>query len=222
MPDNKGRILKANAGGSYSPVLTCQFNPEQLSFNKQTNWEHKAVDNQNIGDTTFKSGQPVTLTLDLFFDTTDTGQDVRQYTKILLDLMMVEEANGVGGDTSVRVNRPPPSLMFQWGRLSSFAGYIKSVNIKFTMFLADGTPVRARASVILQQHKDEQLFPPQNPTSRGSARRMHVVTEGETLDWIAYKAYGSPSHWRHIAQTNHMDDPRELRPGQVLNLLPLP
>jgi nucleoid-associated protein YgaU len=49
-----------------------------------------------------------------------------------------------------------------------------------------------------------------------------VVVEGQTLDWIAYQEYGSAAHWRHIADTNDLDDPRQLRSGQILNLVPLP
>jgi nucleoid-associated protein YgaU len=218
----KARILKADAGGSYSEVLTCQFNPNQLGFTKSNNWNHEPANNQNVGETTFSSGQPVTLTLDLLFDTTSSGEDVRRYTQTLLDLMMVESRDAISAGEVVTVTLPPPSLIFMWGRLSSFAGYIQSITVRYTMFLSDGTPVRARANVSLRQHRDEQLFPPQNPTSRSAARKMHVVTEGESIDWIAYQEYGRPSHWRHIAETNDLDDPRDLRPGQVLNLVPLP
>ena len=40
--------------------------------------------------------------------------------------------------------------------------------------------------------------------------------------WIAYKEYGDPNHWRHIAQANGITNPMALRPGQVLNIVPLP
>jgi nucleoid-associated protein YgaU len=48
------------------------------------------------------------------------------------------------------------------------------------------------------------------------------VVEGQTLDWIAYQEYGSPAAWRHIAETNSLDDPMNLTPGQILKLTPLP
>jgi nucleoid-associated protein YgaU len=47
-----------------------------------------------------------------------------------------------------------------------------------------------------------------------------VVREGERLDWIAYREYGNPARWRHIAEVNGISDPLELQPGQVLKLTP--
>ena len=90
------------------------------------------------------------------------------------------------------------------------------------MFLPDGTPVRADAKISLNQYKDDDVFKKQNPTSYSEPRKMWVVTEGERLEWIAYQEYGHPRHWRHIAATNGIMNPLDLRPGQVLKLTPLP
>jgi nucleoid-associated protein YgaU len=257
----KARILKLNQQNVYELALTCQFNPENLSFSKQNSWKHEPVTDRDLGRTTFASGQPATLKAELFFDTTGTNQDVRIYTDILMSLMLTQDvptqvpinytetetywddhasekyqflfsSEYVGGWKTREVTRtryemqilkkPPASLVFLWGQIKTFAGFIKSVDLKFIRFQEDGTPVRARASVTLQQHSDERLFPPQNPTSRSLARKMYQVTEGETLDWIAYKEYGDASYWRHIANTNQLSDPRDLRPGQILRLFPLP
>jgi nucleoid-associated protein YgaU len=49
-----------------------------------------------------------------------------------------------------------------------------------------------------------------------------VVTEGQTIDLIAHQEYGDPSAWRHIAKANGLTAPRNLKPGQVLRLPPLP
>jgi len=62
----------------------------------------------------------------------------------------------------------------------------------------------------------------QNPTTRTEARKIWVVHEGQTLDWIAYQEYGDPAYWRHIAETNNLANPMDLRPGQALKLTPLP
>ena len=160
----------------------------------------------------FTGGKAATLSLDLFFDTTDTGADVRNYTEKLLALTVVRSA----------AQGQPPVCRFVWGKLSSFLAYVPSVSVTFTMFRPDGTPIRAEAKVELTQYLDEGLFPAQNPTSYSEVRKTWVVVEGQRLDWIAYKEYGDPAHWRHIAQTNNLTNPFDLRPGQILKLVPLP
>ncbi len=39
---------------------------------------------------------------------------------------------------------------------------------------------------------------------------------GDTIDSIANREYGDPKTWRFIADTNNLDDPKDLRPGQAL------
>jgi len=88
------------------------------------------------------------------------------------------------------------------------------------MFKADGTPLRAKVNVTFLRVPEKPAR--QNPTSQSEPRKIWVVHEGETLDWIAYEEYGDPAYWRHIADTNDLINPKDLRPGQILKLVPLP
>ena len=136
----------------------------------------------------------------------------------------VEGANTAidSANAALVAKNAPPKVKFVWGRILSFEAYLIKFSQTLTLFKSDGTPVRATVKVTLQQSRDEGVFPAQNPTSRSEARKMWVVNAGETLDWIAYQEYGQAAHWRHIAQANNLADPKNLRPGQVLKLTPLP
>lgn len=207
-----------NLSASPAVSVTCQFNPTDLSFTKSNEWDNRSAKGQDAGVSSFSGGHATTFTLNLLFDTTDTGNDVRtEYTDKILAMMKVPTAPSNTSDTLGE----PPRVRFQWGVIRMFDSIITSVTLKFIMFKPDGTPVRAEATVNLQEIVDEGLYSPQNPTSRSEARRVWTVTEGETLDWIAYQEYGSPAHWRHIATTNDLEDPQNLRAGQVLTLVPL-
>lgn len=193
--------------------ITCQFNPEDLSITKSLDWGKESAPGQNVPHKTNATGKGATMTLKLFFDTTASGKDVRtEYTNFLLKLVTL--------DTSSPTKKAP-ICRFQWGTIRAFTAIVTRVKLDFTMFLTDGTPVRAKAEVDMEEYKDEGIFPPQNPTSRSEARKMWVVLEGQTLDWIAYQEYGNCAHWRHIADTNNLANPRDLHAGQVLKLVPL-
>ena len=88
------------------------------------------------------------------------------------------------------------------------------------MFDPEGVPLRAKVGVTLLEVPVKQTG--QNPTSRTDPRKVWVVQEGQTLDWIAYQEYGDSAHWRHIAETNDLVNPKDLYPGQMLKLVPLP
>jgi nucleoid-associated protein YgaU len=48
------------------------------------------------------------------------------------------------------------------------------------------------------------------------------VRDKDTIDWIAFDEYGDSSMWRFIADTNNLENPRRLKPGQVLAIAPPP
>jgi nucleoid-associated protein YgaU len=46
----------------------------------------------------------------------------------------------------------------------------------------------------------------------------HTVRDGDSLQSIAFAAYGDATKWRTIAEANGIDDPLRLRRGTVLSI----
>ncbi len=201
------------------PVIPLRFNPTEYQISKTNNWSESPDTGDNVGRLEFTGGNPIELTMSLFFDTSLTGANVQeQYTGKLWALAMVNTANQ---DPNTERSKPP-KCEFRWGGTWSFEAVVTSITEKLTMFLADGTPIRSTVSLTLKQSRDPGQFPFQNPTSGGvPGHRTHIVQQRETLDWIAAKEYGAPKHWRYIANVNRLDNPKDLRPGMVLQLPPL-
>jgi phage tail-like protein len=119
-----------------------------------------------------------------------------------------------------------PQLVFSWGNFMLGANTVIGSNIPVTVikatvdyvrFSADGTPNRANVSLDLQVFSPNPMK--QNPTSGGvPGRNGHTMISGETLPSIAVATYGSPGHWRTLAETNQLDDPLRVHPGATLYL----
>ncbi len=213
----KARI--ANLDDPGEAPIDCLFNPNEYTFVKRNTWNRSQVKGKNVPQLEFGGGDSMTLTMQLFFDTYTTGEDVRQTTNRIWKLMNINQKLTDMTSTKGR----PPMVEFQWGSTWSFQAVITEVSQRFTLFRYDGTPVRATLDVTFLQAKEEGRYPGQNPTTvNRSGNRRRVVKEGETLDWIAYEEYGDSALWRLIAETNHLDDPGRLRPGQVLAIAPPP
>ena len=217
----KAQIINLDTPGSMP--TSCMFNPKEYSFAKQNNWTVGDAKGANMPPIEFGGGQPATLQMQLFFDTYAEGQDVRAaYTDAIWQLMLVDNRLK---DPKTGKGRPP-KVRFQWGAAWSFDAVITSITQSFSLFLPDGTPVRATLDVAFQQVKDgfqrlrdTRTFPRQNPTSGGDGGgRLWTVREGDTLAWIAYKEYGDATAWRRIADTNRLSQVRRLRPGTVLEI----
>jgi hypothetical protein len=213
----KARMINLDDSGE-SPI-ECLFNPTEYSFTKTNTWTPEANSGKNVPELTFGGGASMTLSMQLFFDTYATGKDVRTVTNRIWKLMTISDKLTDSKNTKGR----PPMVEFQWGRTWSFKAVITTITQKFTLFRSDGTPVRATLDVTFLQAKDGGKYPGQNPTTvvePGYKRR--VVKEGDSLDWIAFEEYGDSAMWRLIAETNGVDDPKKLRPGQVIAIAPLP
>lgn len=223
MPDRpqvqKATIYKLRPNGSVdeSAKVVCHFNPKDLNITSQVRWVKRTSIGEDTPAYSFAGGGEQTLTLpELLFDSTDTGNDVRDSYNLLLEIASVKQ----GEENTTTGRAEPPTCQFQWGKMLSFNAVITEITQNFTMFKADGTPLRAKVKVTFA--KIRSVTPGQNPTSRSEPRKTWVVREGERLDWIAYREYGDTAQWRHIAETNGLDDPSALYPGQVLKLAPLP
>jgi hypothetical protein len=217
LPLPKATIINIDGGNQ---AIECMFNPKEYSISKKNNWGGKGAPGKNVPKQQFGGGDPETLTLQLMFDTyvgANGSKDVRaEYTSKIWKLAQIDpKLRDMGG----KENGRPPRVCFQWGPTWSFTAVITSIKQKFTLFSADGTPVRATMDVTFQQVIDDKNKPKQNPTSGGTGGESRwVVKEGDTLASIAYESYGDATRWRTIADANRLTRVRDLRPGLELGI----
>jgi hypothetical protein len=196
------------------------FNPKEYSISKQNTWSKP--DNNRGSDTAtvvFGGGNPKSLKMQLFFDTYLEGTDVTQYTNKLFQMMEINPK--LPEKSTTQSTGAPPKLKFSWGTKWSFDCVLESLSVNYTLFLGDGTPVRATADLQLKQAVDEKEQAGTNPTSGGmGGEHTLLIGPGDRLDLIAFKEYGDAKMWRIIAQANGITDPRKIRPGQRLIIPP--
>lgn len=201
----------ANPSNESLGTIEFQFNPRELSLTKNAKWKRDAQRNaRKSGPPEFTGSDPSKLSLEMFFDATDTMDDrvVKQVDRLFACCTPTSKSRqGRKGS--------PPWVIFHWGGLTSFPAFVASVTAKYTLFTPGGTPVRAVCTVALEEISGEQGG--QNPTSGAlAARDAHVVVAGDTLQSVAYRAYGDPNLWRAVAEANGIDDPTRLRSGTRL------
>jgi hypothetical protein len=199
--------------------IECLFNPTEYTITKTNDWSTDQKRGENVPELDFNGGNAKEMTLNLFFDTSLDGYDVRKETDKLCKLMEVSRSLTDGNTGKGR----PPLVICQWGRVRLFKAVIKEVTQQFTLFRDDGTPVRANVTAVFCQAEEDGKFRPQNPTTSGQyGHKRWVVKEGDTIDLIAFYEYNDSSLWRYIADINGLVNPGRLKPGQVLIIAPPP
>ena len=205
----------ASVGGaklaSQHGQIEFQFNPKELSIQKSAKWERKPARNaKKASAPEFTGADPCKLTLEMFFDASGSehGSVVDQVEELFHCCVPTE-------NTRQNNKAVPPLVQLSWGTITSFPGFITSVQAKYTLFAPDGTPIRATCSVSMEEMPGDPLG--QNPTSGAlSAYAVHKVIAGDSLASIAFREYGDPAMWRPLAEANSIDDPIRLHVGTTL------
>jgi LysM repeat protein len=115
----------------------------------------------------------------------------------------------------------PPVLLFAWGGFD-FTCVLARASQRFTMFNADGVPVRARLQVTFNEFVDPEMEAEETKRETANYTKAYIVRQGETLSSIAAHTYKDPALWRPIARHNGIANPRELAVGQRLLIPQLP
>jgi LysM repeat protein len=205
------------------------YNPEELKIEQGNQFAEVGIPGLNASPVQYVRGKNRVLTMELFFDTYETGEDVRVHTAPIVALLDRQPQT-----------LAPPVLLFSLGRVQ-FRCVLTDAGQRFTMFGRDGTPVRSTMSVRLQEYADVSLEIRQGlflgsptasavvnkvitPLVEAVARQLpanvatvvHVVLHGDTLSGIAGVYLGDPARWREIAELNRILDPLSLAPGASL------
>ena len=80
----KAVIVKVDSPGA--PPIPVMFNPPQYEVAKSNQFAEIKIPGMPTSVLQFVSGNAKTLTLELFFDTTDSGVNVRVRTSAIVDL----------------------------------------------------------------------------------------------------------------------------------------
>jgi len=198
MPLEKATIINTET----NEQIQVMFNPEEYTLDKANSFAEIGIPGLETPPIQYVRGNLRTLKMDLFFDTYEKKTDVRGFSRKITELL---EKN--------LSTKAPPILLFAWGNLN-FQCVLDSASQKFTMFLNDGTPVRATLSVSFKEFQPVEI-----EIQRGlfiGPPTVHNILEGETLSGIAGDALGDSGAWREIAELNNIENPRKIPTGTQL------
>jgi hypothetical protein len=124
---------------SNTPAVEASFNPKELSVDKTVPWDTDPASTESAPAVQFAG--PGATALQVLLTLEDTS-DVRSQVESLMQLARVDDAL-----------KRPPRVTFTWGAAHQFEGVIESLSQKYTLFLTDGTPVRATVRLRIREAK---------------------------------------------------------------------
>lgn len=210
--DAKGRNL--TAGQQDGQKVTVDFSPETLQITL-TNTVQKGQGGkpaQTVTESTAK------LSFTLIFDTTLTGEDVRQKTGKIANMMDPVQGSGGGGGAAGAAGgkrKVPAIVLFEWGTIS-FEGYIDSYKEDLDFFSSEGVPLRAALALSITQQ--ERTFGTRDDVAydrSGVLRQLALGGQAQTMarapdrDLSATAAAaGDPGAARRLGAANGIENLR--------------
>jgi Contractile injection system tube protein len=229
--------------------MQVQFNPTELTFSKSAQFAEIAIPGLDAPVQQFIRGGTETLTVELFFDTTDEG--MAEGAKSVTDERVNVGIDKFWGTDKfyqlVKQNsntHAPPRCRFSWGKSSEpskplaedalkapgqeqvvskapfwFICIVESIDRKFVLFNPEGVPLRARLTVKLREYQTIEQMIAKLQTADHTKTR--ILKRRQRLDQLAANEYDTPAEWRRIADANDVDDPRQILPGTNLVIPPI-
>jgi len=186
------------------------FNPKEYSLEKSVEWDaEKAFTDAPHPE--FKAPKPMTLSVTLQFDTYEERANVRdKWVRKIEKLTMMTKQFDKDGKNASKTDKQkfrPPVILFIWGRFS-FKGVIESLSQKYTMFLSDGTPVRAECSLKIRNVMNNEVDDDKSHKRTDQAQTKTInVGPNDRLDLIASTHLHDAGRWTEIAAMNGISDP---------------
>ncbi|NER79808.1 MAG: hypothetical protein F6K42_09550 [Leptolyngbya sp. SIO1D8] len=144
------------------------FNPNELSFKRGVTLEQAEGAHTDTGQpkTSFKHPNPYSLTINkIIFDTYETGESVLAYVnKFTKSVKFTQKGEGE--------KKRPPIYLFTWGNNQYLRCFVKQFDFTLSLFLPDGTPVRASIDLSLEQVELSTPSRSQSPTNPSAGQRQ--------------------------------------------------
>jgi hypothetical protein len=205
-----------------------QYNPLSFNLERSAKWDEKPVPG-NAPTLEYGGTALATASMELMFDTTHDGSDVRgAWVNKLLHLLnpAYKPVDGQGSDAE---KRRPARVWFSWGSQNMLC-VVESVSTSFMMFSSGGVPLRAKVALKLKEYPPEAADPSAADARREeynarwedgsggsfySSAPLQMVTlgPGETVSSVALRM-GTTT--QAICDANNIDDAMNVPPGTDL------
>lgn len=216
---------RARSDGDLIGTFEAMFNPASFSQKYEIQYGKNQGLNSTNKQVNYSRSKPRELNLKLVLD--GTGVHTMGILQIGAQKTVSDRVKEFI-DLTFRMNgtiHEPNFLVVEWGGKEDggliFSCRLASVNVSYTSFERNGSPLRAELDVILISDQDTKKRMAQENKSSPDLTHYRIVKNGDTLPLLCKEIYGKAVYYLQIARVNGLDNFRDLEPGQELFFPPL-
>ncbi|MDX2286886.1 MAG: LysM peptidoglycan-binding domain-containing protein [Bacteroidia bacterium] len=204
----------SGSSGNPDQTFTCQINPERISFRRSISYA-QSTPTATAGNAPQMQGPDnEQLSFDLIFDGTGVIED--EPVDIEAEIRKLEQTvYQIEGE----IHRPL-YVMVTWGNFG-FKCQLESMNTEYTLFAADGKPLRAKVALAFVASLPSQARQQQAAQASPDLTHIRTVRLGDSLPLMCREIYNDTRYYLQIAEINGLTNFRTLEPGTELLFPPL-
>lgn len=202
----------------YAPVpipsglpFSAMFNPENWDEKENYEYEEVIAKGEHKGKQIFKYVKPSELSFELLLDGTGASGEKREVTQLIYSL---RKTIGFNGD-----EHRPNKLFIIWGYFI-FRGVATGMDVTYTLFRANGTPLRAKVTLSFKEDTDSVTQVLKSDLKSADLTHVRTLRSGERLDQICQAIYGAPRFQLEVTRANELTTFRQDLTGQTIQLPP--
>ncbi|UTW62265.1 LysM peptidoglycan-binding domain-containing protein [bacterium SCSIO 12741] len=200
--------FSSQVGSKFSVMI----NPNKYTHNHSISYNKETAQGAPGSSIKFDRIQPETVGFEFTLDATGVISSSPINDQIKTFKSLVYDYNGKVHESNY--------IVLSWGTLY-FKCRLTKLDLTYTLFKPDGTPLRATVNVSFEEYTDARTLALEANKNSPDLTHERTVKSGDTLPLMCYRIYGSPAYYMDVAQANQLDDFRSLKPGQVLYFPPI-
>jgi Contractile injection system tube protein len=195
------------------------INPETFTKTSHIELDTSRGHGQPGTDPRYKSTAPEELKIEFILDGTKTMEGY------LDSLKTMEVSDQIQAFTDCvqfdgKIHRPR-FLIVRWGSEVKFPCVLSHLEINYSLFKANGDPLRAKISATFIKYETEAAIFAANHISSPDLTHQRVAKAGDRLDLLTYDIYDDSSFFLQVARANDLTSPRNLKAGISLFFPPI-
>jgi hypothetical protein len=114
----------------------------------------------------------------------------------------------------------PRFLVVMWGSEINFKCVLSNLDLNYTLFEPDGSPLRVKVSATFLAHKSREQLLAESKASSPDLTHFRKVKQGDRLDLLTNSIYNNPKYFMQVGKVNGLTTLRQLMPGTNLYFPP--
>lgn len=202
--------------------FTTPINPESFTQTFKVNADTSRGHGSPGTEVKYKSTEPEQLKLEFTLDGSQIvegyGGENKDYKKKKVH-EQVEDLKKCCYHFDGKIHRPR-FLIVYWGQDVNFKCVLSNLDLNFTLFEPDGSPLRVKVTATFLAHKPREVLLAESKASSPDLTHYRKVKQGDRLDLLTNSIYNNPKYLMQIGKANQLTNLRQIKPGSELYFPP--